>query len=105
MTDPALVLLDEPSARLDLAGREQLVAALADLTTDPTAPPLVLVTHHVDDIPPGMTHVLLLRDGTIHASGPIGDVLDDDNLSSCFGLELKLERRGDGRFSAWAPTR
>jgi iron complex transport system ATP-binding protein len=105
MTDPALVLLDEPSARLDLAGREQLVAALADLTTDPAAPPLVLVTHHVDDIPPGMTHAMLLRDGRVHASGPIGDVLDDETLSSCFGLELKLERRADGRFSAWAPTR
>ena len=105
MTDPALVLLDEPSARLDLAGREQLVAALAAVATDPTAPPLVLVTHHVDDIPPGMTHVLLLRDGRVHAAGPIGDVLDDFNLSSCFGLELTLERRGDGRFSAWAPTR
>jgi len=105
MNDPGVILLDEPSAGLDLGGREQLVAALADLATDPTAPPLVLVTHHVDDIPPGMTHVLLLRDGRVHAAGPIGEVLDDGSLSSCFGLSLTLERRGDGRFSAWAPTR
>ena len=63
MNDPAVVLLDEPSARLDLGGREQLVHALDDLAGDPAAPPLVVVTHHVDDIPPTMTHVLLLRDG------------------------------------------
>jgi iron complex transport system ATP-binding protein len=60
MTDPGLVLLDEPSARLDLGGREQLVAALAELTTDPAAAPLVLVTHHLDEVPDGMTHVLML---------------------------------------------
>src|SRR4051795_7836072 len=74
---PAIVLLDEPSARLDLAGREQLVAALDDLAADPAAPPSVVVTHHVDDIPPTSTHVLLLRTGRILASGPIDDTLDD----------------------------
>ena len=60
MNEPAVLLLDEPSARLDLGGREQLVQALAELTTDPDAPPLVLVTHHLDEVPPGMTHVLML---------------------------------------------
>ena len=102
MNEPAVVLLDEPSARLDLGGREQLVAALDDLATDPAAPPSVVVTHHVDDIPPSTTHALLLRDGKILRSGPIGDVLDADGLSETFGLPLTLERRPSGRFSAWA---
>jgi iron complex transport system ATP-binding protein len=102
MNDPAIVLLDEPSARLDLGGREQLVQALDDLATAAGAPPSVVVTHHVDDIAPSSTHTLLLRDGRILASGPIGEVLDADALSDTFGLALTLERRDDGRFSAWA---
>jgi iron complex transport system ATP-binding protein len=102
MNDPAVVLLDEPSARLDLAGREQLVAALDDLADDPAAPPSVVVTHHVDDIAPTTTHALLLRDGRILRAGAIDDVLDADGLSETFGLALTLERRPSGRFSAWA---
>ncbi len=103
MNEPALLLLDEPSARLDLGGREQLVQALAELTTDPSAPPLILVTHHLDEVPPGMTHVLMLHDGNVVASGPIGRALTSANLSKCFGIELTLERRDDGRFNAWSP--
>lgn len=103
MNEPAILLLDEPSARLDLGGREQLVQALAELTTDPTAPPLVLVTHHLDEVPPGMTHVLMLRDGKVVVSGPIARALNSANLSDCFGMPLTLERRDDGRFSAWSP--
>jgi len=102
MNDPAIVLLDEPSARLDLGGREQLVEALDELAGDPSAPPTVVVTHHVDDIPPTSTHVLLLRQGTVLRSGPIGDVLNASALSETFGLDLELERRPNGRFSAWA---
>jgi iron complex transport system ATP-binding protein len=102
MNDPGLVLLDEPSARLDLGGREHLVAALAELTASPIAPPLVLVTHHLDEVPTGMTHVLMLRDGHVVASGPIDDTLSSATLSECFDLSLRLERRADGRFSAWA---
>ena len=102
MNDPAVVLLDEPSARLDLGGREQLVAALDDLAADPDAPPSVVVTHHVDDIPPSSTHALLLRGGAVLAAGPVGDVLDAPGLSETFGLDLELERRPNGRFSAWA---
>ncbi|MDO8362530.1 MAG: ATP-binding cassette domain-containing protein [Actinomycetota bacterium] len=102
MNDPGLVLLDEPSARLDLGGREQLVQALSELTLDPAAPPLVLVTHHLDEVPPGMTHVLMLRDGEVVAAGPIDRHLHSAALSQCFGLPLQLERRADGRFSAWS---
>jgi iron complex transport system ATP-binding protein len=102
MNDPAVVLLDEPAARLDIAGREQLVGALAELAADRAAPPLVLVTHHVDEVPPGMTHALLLRDGNSIAQGSIDDVLSSESLSECFGLPLVLERRADGRLSAWS---
>ena len=101
MNDPGIVLLDEPSARLDLGGREQLVAALSELTLDSSAPPLVLVTHHIDETPPGMTHVLMLRDGKVVTKGPLDRCLSAANLSECFGLPLSLERRPDGRLSAW----
>lgn len=102
MNDPAVVLLDEPSARLDLGGREQLVVALDDLAADPASPPSVVVTHHVDDIPPTSTHALLLRGGRVLHAGPIDDVVDEHHLSATFGLDLALERRPDGRLSAWA---
>lgn len=102
MNDPAVILLDEPSARLDLGGREQLVAALEELASDHAAPPFVLVTHHVDEVPPGVTHALLLRDGVALAQGPIDDALTAESLGDCFGIRLELERRADGRLSAWA---
>ena len=102
MNDPAVLLFDEPSARLDLGGREQLVKALSDITGDPTAPPLVLVTHHVDEVPPGMTHVLMLRQGAVLATGPIETTLTAEQLSECFGLRLRLEPRADGRWTAFA---
>lgn len=102
MNEPGLIVLDEPSARLDLGGREQLVGALTDLTTDPTAPPLVLVTHHVDEVPPGMTHAMLLLNGQVLSAGAIDDVLTADALSECFSMPLSLERRPDGRLTAWS---
>ncbi len=101
MNEPGIVLLDEPSARLDLAGREQLVEALSELTLDAGAPPLVLVTHHLDEVPPGITHVMMLRDGQVVARGPIDTTLTAEAISECFGLPLHLERRADGRYSAW----
>ena len=70
MADPELLLLDEPAAGLDLGGREDLVRRLAALAADPYAPAIVLVTHHVEEIPPGFTHVLLLRGGRVVAAGP-----------------------------------
>ncbi|MGI9051113.1 MAG: ABC transporter ATP-binding protein [Ilumatobacteraceae bacterium] len=102
VNEPQLVLLDEPAARLDLGGREELVAALDAVAGDRSSPPLVLVTHHVEDIPPSMTHVALLRAGRVLRSGPIDDTLDSAALSECFGLGLQLDRRAGGRFSAWA---
>jgi iron complex transport system ATP-binding protein len=104
MSDPELLLLDEPAAGLDLGGREELVAALAELAGDRRSPVLVLVTHHVEEIPPGFTHLLLLRDGKAHAAGPIGEVLTDENLSGAFGLPLVVDRAGD-RWTARAGAR
>jgi iron complex transport system ATP-binding protein len=102
MNDPGVVLLDEPSARLDLGGREQLVAALQDMMTDVDGPPVVLVTHHVDEVPPGITHALVLRDGQVLAQGPIEPTLTSETLSACFAMPLQLERRSDGRFTAFS---
>jgi len=101
MAEPALLLLDEPAAGLDIAGRERLVSRLAQLAADPSSPPMVLVTHHVEEIPAHFSHLLLLRQGRVVASGPIGAVLTSDNLSACFGLDLQVEGRG-GRWACRA---
>ena len=101
MTEPELLVLDEPTAGLDLPGREQLIQTLAGLAHDQTAPPLVVVTHHVDEIPPGFTHALLLASGRIAAAGPIEQVLTPARLSACFSLALDVEHR-HGRWRAWA---
>ena len=98
MTDPELVLLDEPAAGLDLGGRETLVRDLAELAGDRRSPVLVLVTHHVEEIPPGFTHGLLLRHGRVVAAGPLAETLTDDTLSATF--DLPLEVTGDG--NRWA---
>ncbi|MGA9278584.1 ABC transporter ATP-binding protein [Ilumatobacter sp.] len=101
MNDPAVILLDEPSARLDLGGREQLVRTLSELASNPSAPPIAIVTHHVDEIPSGITHAALMKAGTIVQRGPIDDVLSGESLSACFDTPLRLERRADGRYAAW----
>ena len=101
MTDPELLLLDEPGAGLDLAGRERLVATLSDIVADEYAPATVLVTHHLEEIPQGITHALLLRAGHVVAAGPIADVLTDGHLSDAFGLPLTVTHDG-GRWSARA---
>ena len=98
---PGVILLDEPSAGLDLGGREELVRSLAALAAVVDAPPVVFVTHHVEEIPPGFTHVLLVREGRIVAAGPLEETLTEAALSSLFGLPLRL-RRTDGRWSAIA---
>jgi iron complex transport system ATP-binding protein len=101
MTDPELLLLDEPAAGLDLGGREDLLRRLTRFAEDPDAPASVLVTHHVEELPPGITHVMLLRDGAVVAAGLVRDVLTDAHLSDAFGLPLHVERRA-GRWYARA---
>ncbi|TVT17996.1 ABC transporter ATP-binding protein [Amycolatopsis rhizosphaerae] len=99
MTDPEMLLLDEPAAGLDLGGREDLVARLSTLALDPDAPAMVLVTHHVEEIPPGFTHALLVREGRVVVSGLLDDVLTAENLSKTFDQDLVLERSGDRFFA------
>jgi iron complex transport system ATP-binding protein len=99
MTDPELLLLDEPAAGLDLGGREDLVARLSALAFDADAPAMVLVTHHVEEIPPGFTHALLLSEGRAVAAGLINDVVTSENLSEAFGQDLLLQRSGDRFFA------
>lgn len=101
MTDPELMLLDEPAAGLDLRGREDLVGRLSLLAQDIEAPAMVLVTHHVEEIPPGFTDILLLREGRVVAAGPIETTLTAENLSTAFGLPLVVDRHGQ-RWSARA---
>ncbi len=90
MSSPRLLLLDEPCAGLDVGGRERLVARLAGLAADQAAPPIVMVTHHVEEVPPRFTHVLLLREGRVVAAGPIRETLSGVSLSATFGLHLVL---------------
>ncbi len=99
MTDPELLLLDEPAAGLDLGGREDLVSTLSVLAHDPTSPATVLVSHHVEEIPPGFTHVLMLKAGEVVTAGPLASTLTEDALSETFGLPLRLDHE-DGRYSA-----
>lgn len=94
MTDPELLLLDEPAAGLDVGGREDLVDRLGTLADDPTAPTTVMVTHHLEEIPPGFTHALLLRQGRVVAAGPVVDVLTTAHLTETFGLPLVAMRIG-----------
>ena len=101
MTDPELLLLDEPAAGLDLGGREELVSRLSGLALDPDAPAMVLVTHHVEEIPPGFTHALLLRAGRVVSAGPLAQALTGPALSQCFGLPLVVTSE-NGRYSARA---
>ncbi|MDO7881937.1 ABC transporter ATP-binding protein [Antiquaquibacter soli] len=101
MTDPELLLLDEPAASLDLGSREELVQLLGGFASAAEAPAIVMVTHHVEEIPAGFTHALLLSGGTVHAAGLIDEVITSENLSGAFGLPLAVTKDA-GRFTARA---
>jgi iron complex transport system ATP-binding protein len=101
MAAPELLLLDEPAAGLDVGGRERLLARLSSLAADPSSPPTVLITHHVEEIPVGFGHVLLLRDGRVVAAGPLTANLTAASLSDTFGMRLRLLET-DGRWSCRA---
>ena len=101
MTDPELLLLDEPAAGLDLAGRERLVSTMSGLCHDPQAPTIILVTHHLEEIPSGITHALMLKKGRVVAAGPLETTLTSDVLTETFDLPLEVTRVGE-RWSAYA---
>lgn len=101
MGSPELLLFDEPAAGLDMGARESLVTRLAALVADVSTPPMVLVTHHTEEIPPGTTHAALLRAGRMVAAGAIEEVLSSARVSSCFDIDLTVER-ADGRWTTRA---
>lgn len=99
MADPELLLLDEPAAGLDLGGREDLLNRFSAFASDPLAPASILVTHHIEEIPAGTTHGLILKDGKIAVSGPIKDVITNDHLSAIFGLPISVVHEGERFFA------
>jgi iron complex transport system ATP-binding protein len=99
MGRPELLLMDEPAAGLDLGARERLLSRLASLADDPAVPPLVLVTHHLEEIPPGVTHAALMRGARLVVAGPIDGVLTGPAVSDAFGVHVAVEHR-DGRWTA-----
>jgi len=102
MTDPELLLLDEPAASLDLGSREELLQLLGAYAASPQSPAMVMVTHHVEEIPAGFTHALLLADGKVAAAGPIAEMITGERLSEVFGLELVVSTSENGRYAARA---
>ena len=101
MADPELLLLDEPASSLDLGGREDLLRRIESLSKDSLAPATVIVTHHIEEIPVGTTHALLLRDGVAVAQGEVASVITDQNLTQAYGLAINVQTEG-GRFFARA---
>jgi iron complex transport system ATP-binding protein len=101
MADPELLLLDEPASSLDLGGREDLLKRIETFARDPLSPATVIVTHHIEEIPVGTTHALLLRNGSVISQGEVRSVITDINLSVAYGLEISVQEEG-GRFFARA---
>jgi iron complex transport system ATP-binding protein len=101
MADPELLLLDEPASSLDLGGREDLLKRIEVFAKDPLAPATVIVTHHIEEIPAGTSHALLLKDGEVVASGDVNQVITDENLTSAYGLPISVQSQ-NGRFFARA---
>lgn len=103
MTDPELMLLDEPVASLDMASREQTVSLLGGYASSPSAPAMVVVTHHIEEIPIGFSHALLIKAGEIFAQGSINEILTSRNISECFDFDMKVTNNS-GRFTARADS-
>lgn len=99
MTDPEVLLLDEPAASLDVGAREQLLQLLEGYASSPFSPAMIMVTHHVEEIPEGFTHVMLLKEGRVTAAGEIADILTSENLTATFDVPLLVSHEG-GRY--WA---
>jgi iron complex transport system ATP-binding protein len=101
MADPELLLLDEPASSLDLGGREDLLQRIENFASDPLAPATVIVTHHIEEIPVGTTHALLLKEGKVLAQGVIDQVITNENLTNAYGLPIAVQSQ-NGRFFARA---
>ena len=101
MSDPELLLLDEPTAGLDMGGREDLLSRFAAFATDERSPVTVTVTHHIEEIPAGTTHALLLKEGKVAVSGPVNQVITSQHVSAVFGIEMEVTAN-NGRFYARA---
>ncbi|GAA1508789.1 iron complex transport system ATP-binding protein [Agromyces terreus] len=101
MTDPELLLLDEPAASLDLGAREELVGLLGGYAASPASPAIVMVTHHVEEIPKGFTHALLLSGGGVVKAGPLAEALTSESLTEAFGIPISLTE-SNGRYVARA---
>jgi iron complex transport system ATP-binding protein len=99
MADPELLLLDEPASGLDLGGREDLLKRFSIFAADLTAPASILVTHHIEEIPVGTTHALILKDGKVAASGPVGEVITTQHISAIFDIPITVTREGDRFFA------
>lgn len=99
MADPELLLLDEPTAGLDLGGREDLLKRFAHFSQDPTAPAMILVTHHIEEIPVGTTHALILKEGKVAISGPVEQVITSEHMSAVFGIGIEVSRDGQRFFA------
>jgi iron complex transport system ATP-binding protein len=100
MADPEVLLLDEPAAGLDLGGREDILHRITQYTSDKQSPVTIIVTHHIEEIPAGTTHALLLKDGIVAHAGPISQVLTEENITEVFGVSVQLQFNGARYFAS-----
>ena len=100
MADPEVLLLDEPAAGLDLGGREDILHRITQYTSDEQSPVTIIVTHHIEEIPAGTTHALLLKDGIVAHAGPISQVLTEENITEVFGVSIQLQFNGARYFAS-----